>query len=81
MKTNRDLIHEAFDALNSYKRSRTLEDQRRKDGEQLDADKHELRQFKEIDRIELALRAINSNERAAEYRQQQEATPNFRAVK
>lgn len=53
-----DLIQEAFGALNSYKRHRAL-----KEIKVNDRQFHDLQMFKMIDKIELALRAINKEVR------------------
>jgi hypothetical protein len=52
MESN-ELIKEAFGALNSYKRHRALKEIKLNDRQY-----HELQMFKMIDKIELALRAI-----------------------
>jgi hypothetical protein len=49
-----DLIQEAFGALNSYKRHRALREIKVND-----RIFHDLQMYKMIDKIELALRAIN----------------------
>jgi hypothetical protein len=58
--TRAELITECFAGLNNFKRHRTLIETK-----QNTADKqyHELQMFKMIDKIELALRAINREER------------------
>jgi ribulose 1,5-bisphosphate carboxylase large subunit-like protein len=57
MGTN-ELIQEAFGYLNSYKRHRALVDIKKDDKKY-----HELQMYKMIDRMELALRAINKEVR------------------
>ncbi|WP_033829038.1 hypothetical protein [Bacillus andreraoultii] len=70
MKTNLELCREAFQAINSFKRSRCLTQQYRKEGDELKSQYHELKMYKEFDRLELALRAIQKNERIVQYRQE-----------
>lgn len=57
-KTNMDLIGLAFKYINAYKRHRALAESARKDGSTDKAIYHELKQYKYIDSLELALRAI-----------------------
>ena len=57
-KTNMDLIGLAFKDINAYKRHRALAESSRKDGKTDKAIYHELKQYKHIDSLELALRAI-----------------------
>lgn len=70
MKTNLELCREAFSAVNSFKRSRCLTQKYRKEGDELNAQYHELKMYKEFDRLELAIRAIQKNERIAQYEQE-----------
>lgn len=53
-----DLIKEAFGALNNYKRHRTLQELQPEQRQY-----HELIRYKMIDKLELALRAINKDHR------------------
>ena len=63
MKSNLELIKECFTAINNFKRSRTLFEKHSKLGNHSQALYHELTMFKEFDRIELSVRAIQKNER------------------
>lgn len=63
--TNFDLCRDAFKSINEFKRSRTLSEQARQDGDISKAIFHELKTYKAFDAIELYLRAIQSNERNA----------------
>lgn len=57
--TRQDLIKEAFNQLNDYKRHRAKTNiARAKEKNEDKAQYHELRQYKAIDELELALRAI-----------------------
>jgi hypothetical protein len=56
--TRQDLIKEAFNQLNSYKRHRAKTGIARKEKNEDKAQYHELRQYRAIDELELALRAI-----------------------
>ena len=56
--TKQDLFKSAFDALNSFKRNRALEEISRTDGDNAKGNLHALYQYKDIDRLELALRAL-----------------------
>lgn len=67
---NLELIREIFKAINSFKRSRTLYEKYRKEGDEQKALYHELRMFKEFDRIELGVRAIQKNERMKQHQEQ-----------
>jgi hypothetical protein len=63
MKSNFELCRDGFHAINEFKRSRTLEELARQEGNTDSAMYHELKMFKAFDRIELTLRAIQQNER------------------
>jgi len=56
--TTPDLMKEAFDNLNGFKRSRALEQVEREKGHINNASGHKLRQYEYIDKLELSLRAI-----------------------
>lgn len=56
-----DLIKEAFGAINNYKRHRALQEIQPEQKQY-----HELIRFKMIDKLELALRAINKENRESE---------------
>lgn len=56
--TTQDLFKEAFGYLNSYKRHRALAEVKKTDTQY-----NELQQYKMIDQLELALRAIQSKYR------------------
>lgn len=57
-KSNMDLIGICFRNINAYKRHRTLAEESRKKCDTDNAIYNELKQFKCIDSLELALRAI-----------------------
>jgi hypothetical protein len=57
-KDSRELITIAFTHINSYKRARALADYNRLQGNREKADQYELKRFRHIDGLELALRAI-----------------------
>lgn len=57
-KSNTDLIGLSFKYINSYKRHRALAEDARGNGDTSKAIYHELKQYKEVDGLELALRAI-----------------------
>jgi hypothetical protein len=57
--TKQDLIKEAFDQLNRFKRHRALSEIKPFPEKQY----HELQMYKAIDQLELALRAINKDMR------------------
>ena len=59
-KSNIDLIGICFKNINAYKRHRALAESARRDGDMDKAIYHELKQYKNIDGLELALRAIQS---------------------
>jgi hypothetical protein len=61
--TQMDLIGLCFQYLNSFKRHRALEQVKRKEGQHDQANYHELQQYKMIDQLELALRAIQKGQR------------------
>jgi hypothetical protein len=56
--TRQDLITEAFNKLNSFKRHRAKENIANKEKNRDRADYHKLRAYQDIDELELALRAI-----------------------
>lgn len=55
--TKQDLIREAFSAINNFKRHRALLDIKGHSEKEY----HELKMYKMIDQLELALRAINKD--------------------
>ena len=65
-RSNRDLVGMAFRSLNSYKRHRALAESARKDNRTEKAIFHDLKQYKDIDSLELALRAIQKGLRELE---------------
>lgn len=79
MKSNFELVKEGFAAINSFKRSRALAEIARHEGETDKAIFHELRQYKNIDQLELCLRVIQSNEKGI--RDEDESERAIRAVR
>lgn len=63
MKSNFELCREAFDAINEYKRSRSMAETARSEGKTERAIFHELKTYKAFDRLELIIRGIQQNER------------------
>jgi hypothetical protein len=57
--TKEELMQEAFNNLNAFKRSRALEQVERDRGNHDKASKHKLQQYECIDKLELSLRGIN----------------------
>lgn len=57
-KSGTELTTMAFGYINSFKRHRALAESCRNEGDTSKAIYHELKQYKEIDGLELALRAI-----------------------
>jgi hypothetical protein len=57
-KDNRELMTICFSHINGYKRARALADYNRLQGNRDKADAYELKRFRHIDGLELALRAI-----------------------
>lgn len=57
-KDNQELIGIAFRHINEYKRARALADHERLQGNREKADRWELKRFRHIDGLELAMRAI-----------------------
>lgn len=55
---NKELINIAFAHINGYKKARATADRLRREGKQEQAVSWELTKFREIDGLELALRAI-----------------------
>lgn len=64
--TTPDLMKEAFDNLNGFKRSRALEQVERERGHVNNAAGHKLRQYEYVDKLELSLRAIQKELRSRE---------------
>lgn len=64
--TREDLIKEAFNHLNAFKRSRALEQVEREKMNHDKAMQHRLHQFENVDKLELTLRAIQKNYRIEE---------------
>jgi hypothetical protein len=62
-KDNQELISIAFRHINEYKRARALADYERLQGNREKADKWELKRFRHIDGLELAMRAIQKGVR------------------
>lgn len=56
--SNMDMVGKAFRYINSYKRSRALAETSRQEGDINKAMFNELKQYKNIDGLELALRAL-----------------------
>jgi hypothetical protein len=68
--TELEQIKQLFDYLNSFKRNRALAEIRKEAGRPEQAQFHELMSFKDIDKLELGLRALQK-----EFKQQkQQAT-------
>ncbi|AZS49257.1 hypothetical protein BpsS140_00066 [Bacillus phage vB_BpsS-140] len=59
-RSNEELLKLAFDNMNSFKRHRALAEDCRRSGDTTTAIFHELKQYKHIDSVELAMRAIQS---------------------
>jgi len=79
MKSTFDLCKDAFNAINEYKRSRTHLEGAKYEGNDERIMLNELKMFKAFDRIELTLRAIQSNERCAH--NNEENSQSIRAVR
>lgn len=62
-KTQQELIGIAFRAVNAFKRHRALEKIKKKEGDYNKSQYHSLKQYELFDELELALRAIQRNER------------------
>lgn len=65
-KDNKELISICFGHINSYKRARALADYNRLNGNRDKADVYELKKYRHIDGLELALRAIQKGLRQIE---------------
>ena len=61
--TNKEAIVLAFKQINNFKRHRVLAEQARQDGDTQSAIFNELKSYKAIDSLELAIRVLNKNER------------------
>lgn len=56
--TKEDLFQEAFNSINAFKRHRVKAEIERRNKDMNKAQYHELKQYKEIDHLELLLRAL-----------------------
>lgn len=65
-KDNKEIMGIAFMHINGYKRARALADYNRIQGRKDKADLYELKRFRHIDGLELALRAIQKGLREIE---------------
>jgi hypothetical protein len=81
MKSTFDLCKDAFNAINEYKRSRTHLEGAKYEGNNERIMLNELKMFKAFDRIELTLRAIQSNERCAFNEDTTKEAQSIRAIK
>lgn len=59
--TELEQVKQLFDHLNSFKRNRALAEIRREEGKSDQSQFHELRSFKDIDKLELGLRALQKH--------------------
>lgn len=61
--SQRELIGKCFSYLNSFKRHRALANIKRMEGDQVNAQYHELKSYQLMDSLELGLRALQKGMR------------------
>jgi hypothetical protein len=59
--TELDQVKQLFNHLNSFKRNRALAEIRKEEGKSDQSQFHELMSFKDIDKLELGLRALQKH--------------------